>query len=122
MPTFEKPPSSRPAIKDAPLPQAADSLYDQLFDQLLGKEFLWFVAVVVAAVFTFIHWIQYLHPVPPTRGSAIFMTIATLGLAILAFFKIRRAFRLADQIKLGIHGEKYISQYLHRTCTALGYR
>lgn len=96
-------------IKDKPLRQPGQSLYEQLqtiaFEKLLG----WYVALVFAWILAGLEWFYYLTEAP---RSPVWMTIAAVALTLFAFVRGYLLLENARRVKLGMHGEQVVGQYL----------
>jgi len=111
----------RPAIPHDPLPQAGDSLRDQLYEIVYDKAMFWLLAVLVSCVCTFVAWWQYFFPSKNLLAGPVILSLATMVMGLIAFFKVRRLLSHTKRIKLGLRGELHVGQYLNRECAKLGY-
>ena len=122
MTTFEKQVESRPPIPTDPLPQAGDSLWDELYKQVFQKGMWWVLVLGVSGGWVSMEWYRYVFDVRPTLVSCIVLSVVLAILGVIGGVRIRVAYRNAKNIRQGIRGEKYVSQYLNLTCRSLGYR
>jgi hypothetical protein len=105
-------------LKQDPLPQAGDSLWQELDNIVLGKALLWVVAAGIFAGFSVAEWSAWLQQKPPNPA---FMTAVTVVVAIVAVVKGNSAVKRAKQLRLGARGEMAVGQRLEEL-RAKGYR
>jgi hypothetical protein len=94
-----------------PLRQAGQSTYEELLD-LIDEQVVVYVLVgifLVAAVV--LEWVRWLFHEPPHPGIA---TTIAVGYGVFAFVKVRRAWRKAKDLKLGMRGERMVGQELEK--------
>ena len=91
MTNLDKPKTSRPAIQQEPLPQAGDSLKEELNALLWGKVYVWSIAAMLAVVYAGLDWWRYLAQITPQLGPTIFGSVLALGVLIVTLVKVSRA-------------------------------
>jgi hypothetical protein len=96
-------------IKERPLPVAGQSLEARWTGVLVGPILLWYMGAALLVILAGVEWVQWWqnsphHPIPMT------------GLAIIAValsvWKIRKWFRKARHMSLGLEGERAVGQQL----------
>jgi hypothetical protein len=96
-------------LKDRPLRYTGQSLDEEIDDLVNDKILIYFVAIILLGLATYMQWANYYKPItsPP---------ILTTVIALLAFsfcsFQIYRSFRKLKALKLGRDGERAVGQYL----------
>lgn len=84
---------------------AAEQLWDNAYDTILGPLLLALFLVVLALL----EWYRaYMNP-PPAPWVA---TVVAIVGGLWAFWKVRRGFARAEQLRLGRDGERAVAQYL----------
>ncbi len=109
---------SRSPIKEPALRAPGQSLQTELIDVLLGRGFVWVVVAAMVCIMAAMEWARWYWSLLP---APITYTVIAVITVVIAFFRCRRVFRTADQLKLGRDGEISVGQLLD-TLRADGHR
>ncbi len=105
-------------ITAKPLRQAGESLRQALDDLFYDKLLFLLLTVVIAWAIAWAEWSQYLRSAKPNPVLYTFIaTLLTVYAVVRGYFVLRKAKRL----KLGLHGEQAVGEYLSRLA-AKGFR
>src|SRR5689334_9709434 len=107
---------SRPAIPEAPLPQAGESLLGELINEFYGSALMWVTISILLGSILLQEWLHFLMGIHPTLGSCIFTTLLCAIIGIVAWTKTRKALRRANILRAGIRGEVHVGKYLDDAC------
>jgi hypothetical protein len=105
-------------IREVPLRDPGQSLREQTHDQFMEATLPWISVAVFAVIVAVAEWLRWLADAPYAPVS---VTVAALGVAIVAAWRCRGAVRKLPQQKLGIKGERAVGQLLQATLSPRGY-
>ncbi|MFH0980467.1 MAG: nuclease-related domain-containing protein [Planctomycetota bacterium] len=106
------------ALKQEPLLQAGESAHNELLDLLIEKLLFGALVIVVLGAVTWSLWVAWWRQKAVHPG---FMTALTLAVAIVGAVKVPSAWRQAQNLRLGVRGERAGGQRLEGLRTK-GYR
>jgi hypothetical protein len=102
---------TRSPLKRAPLRVAGESIDAQL-DEVIHSELLSpYILAAFMALLALMEWFRFYTEMKPNPW--LFSVVAALAVAY-AFFRMRRGYWIAKQLKLGRSGERAVAQYLER--------
>lgn len=100
---------SRSPLKAAPLRVAGQSVQEELIDNADDQITLPYFLAAMLVVLALLEWYRYFVKVPPVP----WLTTAVAVIAVAwATWKIVRGRRRAEQLRLGMRGERAVAQYL----------
>lgn len=115
---MNKKPKKESPLKQRPLNQPGDSVYEQLLELLFDKFLFWAVASITFWIVCIHHWFLWLsknpwHPVLSTIIATVVTAITTI--------QIIPAMKKAKRLRLGLQGEMVVGQRLEELRSA-GYQ
>lgn len=106
-------------LKDRPLPQAGDSLYEEMLDRIFDVIALWVAVFTVLFMMMLFAWIQWFTGKAMDPYFATLITIPGGGYALYRLWRIRRD---VENMRLGLRGEIVVAQEIQESLPLLGYR
>lgn len=100
---------TRSPIKNTPLPRAGQSLQNRLLDVLTEGALPWFMAATIFLIFAALEWVRlYLNSKP----QPLLLSVVAVVVTVIATIKVRRALKIARNLKLGLDGERSVAESL----------
>lgn len=98
-------------IKAKPLRNPGESLDRELQDVLYESVLLYFMVSVALVIMAALEWWRWYTQAPP---SPMAMSAAAVLFVAYSAWKVRKGWKKAKNIKLGLSGEKAVGQFLER--------
>lgn len=102
---------NRSPLKDRPLRNPGESLADQQLDLLFEEILLPMFMAIMMAYIAVVEWVRYFLPFKP---NPVFITVIASIIVAYAARRIWKAWPYARRLRLAIHGEKAVGQFLER--------